>query len=130
MSWDKSEIGAVPEATRRVAQAAFPKGTLYMQMRDELGVLFEEGDFKALYARVGQQGYPAWRLVLVSLMQFNEGLGDRDAANAVRGRIDWKYALGLELEDAGFDYSLLSEFRGRLLDGEAGQYLFEMMLRR
>src|SRR5437879_8364434 len=124
MSWDKSEIGAVPEATRRVAQAAFPKGTLYMQMRDELGVLFEEGDFKALYARVGQQGYPAWRLVLVSLMQFNEGLGDRDAANAVRGRIDWKYAFGLVLEDVGLDYSILSEFRGRQLYVEDCEYVY------
>src|SRR5437016_5598858 len=116
MSWDKTEIGEVPEATRRVAQAAFPKGRLYMQMRDELGVLFEEGDFRRLYGRVGQKGYPAWRLVLITLMQFNEGLSDREAADAVRGRIDWKYALGLELEDAGFDYSVLSEFRGRMID--------------
>src|SRR5258706_12684614 len=101
MSWDKSEIGAVPEATRRVAQAAFPKGTLYMQMRDELGVLFEEGDFKALYARVGQHGYPAWRLVLGSLMPFNEGLGGPDAAEAGRGGVGWKVAFGWGLEDAG-----------------------------
>ena len=130
MSWEKTEIGEVPEATRRVAQAAFPKGTLYMQMRDQLGVLFEDGDFRTLYARVGQKGYPAWRLVLITLMQFNEGLSDREAADAVRGRIDWKYALGLALEDAGFHYSILSEFRERMIDSEAGQYFFEMMLAR
>jgi transposase len=130
MTLDKTEIGEVPEGTRRVAQAAFPKGTLYMRMRDELGVLWEEADFQVLYGRVGQTGYAAWRLVLVTLMQYNEGLSDRAAADAVRGRIDWKYALGMELEDAGFDYSILSEFRGRLIEGEAGYYLLEMMLRR
>src|SRR5947209_3757446 len=123
MSWDKTAIGGIPEDTQRVAQAAFPKGTLYMQMRDELGVLFGEADFKVLYRRMGQNGYATWRLALVTLMQFNEGLSDREAGDAVRGRIDWKYALGLGLEDAGFDYSILSEFRGRLIEGEAGQYL-------
>jgi transposase len=51
-------------------------------------------------------------------MQYSENLSDRQAADAVRGRIDWKYALSLELSDPGFDYSLLSEFRQRLLDGE------------
>ena len=82
------------------------------------------------YARVGQKGYPAWRLVLITLMQFNEGLSDREAADAGRGRIDWMDALGLALEDAGFHYSILSEFRERMIDSEAGQYFFEMMVAR
>lgn len=130
MSWDKSEIGNIPDNTRRVAQAAFQEGTLYMRIRDELGVLFEEGDFKVLYERVGQAGYATWRLALVTLLQFNEGLSDRETADAVRGRIDWKYVLGLELEDAGFNYSILSEFRGRLIEGGAAQSLFDVLLRR
>jgi hypothetical protein len=55
------------------------------------------------------------RLALVTVMQFRENLSDRQAAEAVRARIDWKYLLGLELSDAGFDKSVLSEFRHRLL---------------
>lgn len=61
-------------------------------------------------------------------MQFLENLTDREAADAVRGRIDWKYALGLELEDAGFHFSILSEFRKRLIKGEAEQVLLESVL--
>ncbi len=99
-----------------------------MQMRDELGAIFAEADWKMLYSRLGQSGYAAWRLMLVTVMQFGEGLSDRQAADAVRGRIDWKYALGLDLEDSGFDFSVLSEFRDRLIEGQAEQYLFDMML--
>jgi transposase len=57
-------------------------------------------------------------------------LSDRQAANAVRGQIDWKYALGLELTDPGFDASVLSEFRTRLIAGQAEAQLFELMLGR
>jgi transposase len=83
-----------------------------------------------LYARVGQPGISAWRLVLVTVMQFMEGLSDSQAAEAVRSRIDWKYALGLALEDSGFEASVLSEFRDRLLEHDAPQYLLELMLSR
>jgi Transposase domain (DUF772) len=48
-------------------------------------------------------------------MQYAEGLTDRQAADAVRTRIDWKYALSLEITDSGFDFSILSEFRSRYL---------------
>ena len=61
-------------------------------------------------------------------MQFMENLTDRQAANAVRARIDWKYCLGLKLSDAGFDFSILSEFRTRLVKGEAEQRLLATML--
>src|SRR5262245_60659252 len=105
MSLGPTEIGTIPEETERIARAAFPKGNEYMQMRDELGVLFGEADWKVLYVGEGEPGWTAWRLMLVTVMQFGEGLSDRQAADAVRGRIDWKYALGLELEDSGFDFS-------------------------
>ena len=65
---------------------------------------------------------------MVTVLQFAEGLTDRQAANAVRTRIDVKYALGLELEDQGFDFSVLSEFRARLVAGGAEQRLFEALL--
>ncbi len=61
-------------------------------------------------------------------MQFAEGLSDRQAAEAVRARIVWKYALGLELTDAGFDFSVLSEFRVRLVNGDAESLLLNALL--
>ena len=102
---------AVPEQTARVALAAFPKGNLYVRLREELGTLFTDGDFADLYPRRGQPAFAPWRLALVTVMQFLEDLSDRQAADAVRARIDWKYALGLELTDPGFHFSVLCEFR-------------------
>jgi transposase len=61
-------------------------------------------------------------------MQVAEGLTDRQAADAVRGRLDWQYALGLALTDAGFDYSVLREFRERLLMGQKEQALLDGLL--
>jgi len=122
--------GPVPEETARVARAAFPKGNASVQMRDELGVLWEDEDFSDLFPTRGQRALAPWRLALVTVMQFAENLPDWRAAEAVRARIDWKYALGLELTDPGFDFSVLSEFRARLLEGGAEQLLLERMLRR
>ena len=118
----------IPQQTIRVAQAAFPKGNLFMQMRDELGTLYRDEMFTALYPGRGQPAQAPWRLALITIMQFAENLTDRQAADAVRARIDWKYALSLELDDPGFDFSVLSEFRSRLLEGQAEELLFEQML--
>ena len=124
----EESIIAVPEQTAHVAKMAFPKGNVYMWMRDELGQIYKDSDFADLYNNRGQPGWSPWRLALVIIMQFMEDLSDRQAAEAVRGRIDWKYALGLELEDSGFDYSVLSEFRTRLMSGFAQQRLLDQLL--
>ncbi len=121
-------IDDVPEETRQIARAAFRKGNRYMQMRDELGTLFKDEQFTDLFPKVGQLAETPWRLALVTIMQFAENLTDRQAADAVRARIDWKYALSMELSDAGFDFSVLSEFRTRLLSQGAEGRLFEIML--
>ncbi|NUB14770.1 IS1182 family transposase [Azospirillum brasilense] len=123
-------IGPVPERTVQVAKAAFPKGNTALRVRDDLGGLFEDSAFAELFPSRGQPGLAPWRLALVTVLQFAEGLSDRQAAEAVRGRIDWKYALGLELEDAGFDFSVLSEFRSRLVAGAAESLLLDAMLGR
>ena len=115
MSLCPTAIDPVPKQTDAVAQLAFPNGNLYMQMRDELGTFFADKDFTALYPKRGRPAFAPWRLSLVTVMQFMENLSDRQAAEAVRARIDWKYALGLELADPGFDFSIFSEFRGRLV---------------
>ncbi len=125
MSLNPRPIFEVPEETARVAHAAFPKGNIYLRIRDRLGVFYEDEQFAPLFSERGQPAFSPWRLALISIMQFVEDLSDRQAAEAVRGRIDWKYLLGLELEDAGFDYSVLSEFRQRLLDGGLEQELLD-----
>ena len=108
-----ASIPAVPEETARVAQAAFRKGNIYLKLREELGVLY----FASLYAQQGRPSESPWRLALITIMQFIENLSDRQAAESVRSRIDWKYLLSLPLEDSGFEFSVLSELRGRLLEG-------------
>jgi transposase len=99
-----------------------------MQMRDELGNIYEDALFVSAYAGIGQPAVPPWRLALVSVMQFAENLSDRQAAEAVRARIDWKYVLSLPLDDSGFHYSILSEFRDRLLQGSLESRLLDTFL--
>jgi transposase len=128
MSMHPHPIPAIPEETARVARAILPQGNVYLQMRDELGTLYQDEDFRDLFPSRGQPAEVPWRLALVTLMQYAEGLTDRQAADAVRTRIDWKYVLSLELTDSGFDFSVLSEFRGRLLAHGAERRLFDRLL--
>src|SRR4051795_6498081 len=130
MALQPRPIPPVPDDTARVARAAFPKGNPYLRLRDELGAVFGDDDFADLYPRRGQPALPPWRLALVTVLQFREDLSDRRAADAVRSRIDWKYLLGLELTDPGFDFSVLSEFRSRLLAGGAEERLLKKLLER
>jgi transposase len=95
-----------------------------MRARDALGPLFTDEQFAELFAARGRPAWSPARLALVLVLQCVEGLTDRQAADAVRGRLDWKYALGLDLDDPGFDASVLTEFRVRLLaDGQTERLL-------
>ena len=125
-----SPLPPVPESTAAVAHAAFRKGNRCVRLRDELGALYEDADFAALFPTRGRRALPPWRLALVTVLQFLEGLSDRQAAEAVRSRIDWKYALALELSDPGFDRSVLSEFRARLVASHQELLLLDRMLAR
>jgi len=128
MSMYPQELGTIPEETARVARAACPKGTLAMRLRDALGELYQDEQFAALYPVEGQPAYVPWRLAVVTVLQYAENLTDRQAANAVRERIDWKYSLGLDLTDPGFDFSLLSEFRLRLVDSQKETLMLDRLL--
>jgi transposase len=128
MSLKPELVPLIPEETKRIATDSFPKGNTYMRMRDELGTFFEDEQFASLFPSQGQPAESPWRLALICVMQFAENLSDRQAADAVRARIDWKYALSLEVNDSGFDFSVLSEFRTRLLDGGMEQELLDTML--
>lgn len=125
----RSPLGyMVPDETARVARAAFPKGNLYMEMQAELGMLYTNHQFASLFSGTGQPAEDPARLALILVMQTIEGLPDRQTADAVRGRIDWKYALALELTDPGFDDSVLSEFRKRLVTGQLELLLLDTLL--
>jgi transposase len=123
-------IPDIPRQTVEVARACFPHGNIYMKIRDTLGSVFDLEVFTGLFPDSGQPAYAPWRLALVCIMQFIENLSDRQAADAVRGNIAIKYMLSLPLTDPGFDYSILSEFRTRLITGDAEQKLLDTLIHR
>ncbi len=130
MSLHPHPIPPVPEETARVAHAVFPRGNVVMQLRDALGAIYTDEAFADLFPTHGQPALAPWRLALVTVLQFMEHLTDRQAAEAVCDRLAWKYALSLELTDPGFDHSVLSEFRSRLVAGNAERRLLDLLLER
>lgn len=101
MSLQPQAIPPIPRQTVRIARAAFPQGNRYMQLRDTLGTIYDDALFTDLFPQRGQPAHAPWQLALVTIMQFVENLSDRQTADAVRSRIDWKYTLSLELTDPG-----------------------------
>ena len=118
----------IPPAPARVATACLPPGHPSLRLAEVLGSVFQDHDFAALFPTRGQPAAAPGRLALISLLQFGENLSDRQAAHAVRTRIDWKYLLGLELTDTGCDHTVLSEFRTRLVQHEAVTQWFDALL--
>jgi transposase len=108
----------VPGLTAQVARAGNPSGTTAVWVRDRLGGLWTDDDFAGWYPRDGRPGISPAQLAAVSVLQFLLGLSGRDAAEAVRCRIDFKYALGLALDDPGFRRSVPGDFRDRLPEEE------------
>ncbi|PKV82810.1 IS1182 family transposase [Streptomyces sp. TLI_146] len=120
MAMGSSSGRVIPPLTVRMARASNPRGTAAMWVRDRLDELFTDEDFADWFPADGRRGLSPARLAMVSVLQYAENLTDRQAAEAVRCRLDWKYWLGLELDDPGFDFSVLSEFRDRMAqDGRA-----------
>jgi len=130
MSLKSLPLPPVPAEMARVARAVFPRGNVFMQVRDTLGTIYTDEVFADLFPTHGQPAEAPWRLALITIFQFMEHLTDRQAADAVRDRLAWKYALSLELTDVGFDHTVLSEFRSRLVEGNAEQRLLDFLLER
>jgi transposase len=130
MSMQPKPWPEVPAETARVARKAFRKGSLAIRARDELGSWYDDAEFAAAYGARGRPGISPAQLAMVTVLQFTEDLTDRQAADAVRGRLDWKYCLGLSLEDEGFDFSVLSEFRARLVAGSLELAILDLLLGR
>lgn len=128
MSLPPSQEFQLPEDIKLAAHAAFPRGNRLLRLRDELGDVFTNQDFADLYPVRGQPALHPWRLALVTILQFLDNLSDRDAADAVSARLDWKYLLGLGVQDPGFHYSVLCRFRKRLIEGNAEHVLLQKLL--
>ncbi len=126
-SWDDR---GVPELTARVVRASFPKGTLAVRVREALGRLFEDESFAGAFSTRGRPAVSPGALALVSVLQYAEGHTDRQAADQVRARMDWKFLLGLELDDPGFDFSVLSDFRTRLIEHGLEERVLDLVLER
>lgn len=128
MSLKPHGLEPIPEETRRLIQRLCPKGTMVTQLRDALGPIYSDEHFVQLFPTRGRPATAPWRLALVTVLQAIEGLTDRQAAEAVRTRIDWLYALALPLDEPGFDYSILTDFRQRVLAAGAQDLLLEPIL--
>jgi transposase len=128
MSLQPEKLPEIPEETARIARILFPKGNRYMWLRDELGAIYNDEQFRSLYSKVGQLAEQPWRLAIMSIIQYMENYTDRQVAEAVKTRIDLKYALSLELTDQGCDFSVLSEFRSRLIKGNLEEVLLTSLL--
>jgi transposase len=103
---------------------------LPVAVRDRFGELFPDAQFAEGFGRRGRPGWSPGRLALVTVLQMAENLTDRQAADAVRDKISWKYALGLGLDDEGFDASVLSEFRTRVVEHGLEQRVLDLLLDR
>ncbi len=120
----------LPQETRRVAHAACPPAKLGLRIADELGNLARDAQCADLFPDRGQPPLAPAPLALASGLPDVEGLSDRQAADAIRRRIDWKYPLGLELTDPRFEHTGLSEFRSRLVQNQAQRLLLNLRLKR
>ena len=103
---------------------------LAVLIRDRLGQWLGDEDFAAAFGTRGRPGWSPSRLALVTVLQRAEKLTDRQAAEAVRTRIDWQYLLGLPIDDPGFDHTVLAEFRGRVADAGLEQVALDALLAR
>src|SRR5579864_1654971 len=115
MSMNPHGLEPIPEETRLLVQRLTPKGTMVTQLRDALGPIYSDEAFADLFPKRGRPAEAPWRLALVLVLQVMEHLTDRQAAQAVCLRLDWKYALSLEPWDEGIDFSILCDFRERLI---------------
>jgi len=118
-----------PEIVAAVrAKYATGEVPLAVRVRDELGELFPDVEFMAAFGVRGRPGWSPGRLALVTVLQRSEGLTDRQAAEAVRDRLSWQYALGLDLDDDGFDHTVLCEFRARVVEHALEEKVLDLLL--
>jgi transposase len=124
-----------PEPAPEVARAVRAKNygrrvPLPVAVRERFGELFPDAEFAQAFGSTGPAGWSPGRLALITVFQMAENLTDRQATEAVRDRLSWLYALGLGLEDTGFDHSVLSQFRARVVDHGLEEKVLDLLLAR
>lgn len=132
MSLATEQFGKVPEDTARVIKALYKRKTrknAYVVFADNFPIIFTQHDFESMYSRLGQHGVNPVVLALLTLVQFAEGLSDEEAMESLVSRMDLKYLLRLPLDHEGFDPSVLTEFRARLIEGSAEELFLNRILR-
>ena len=128
MSLKAQELGPIPEDTYKLGKQILAEDDLMRQIGDKYADLVRDEDFATMYSHTGQPALSPARLALVSVLQAMEHISDRQAVAMLRTRIDWKYALHLPLSYAGFDASVLSEFRDRIVSNKAERKIFDALL--
>jgi hypothetical protein len=118
-----AEIAQVVKAKYRGREVPLP-----VAVRDRFGELFADAEFARAFAVTGPRGWSPGRLALVTVFQMAEKLTDRQAAEAVRDRLSWAYALGLDLADDGFDHTVLCEFRSRVVAHHLEEKVLDLLL--
>ncbi|PYC77879.1 DUF397 domain-containing protein [Streptomyces tateyamensis] len=120
-----------PEVARAVRAKNYGRNVpLPVAVRDRLGELFPDTEFADAFGLTGPAGWSPGRLALITVFQMAENLTDRQAAEAVRDRLSWMYALGLGLEDTGFDFTVLSQFRTRVAEHQLEEKVLDLLLAR
>jgi transposase len=101
---------------------------LPIRVRDRLAEVFADEPFTGAFGVRGAPGMAPAVLSLVTVLQFAENLTDRQAAAMAVRAIDWKYAIGAELTDTGFDPSVLARFRARLAEHGLERVVFDRLV--
>lgn len=128
MTLHRRDLSALPADIAALGQKLLPQSNPYRVIGDHLADLLDDAEVAALYEPTGRAALSPALLALVTLFQYMENIPDREAAAQVVVRLDWKYALHLPLDDAGFDFSCLCYFRRRLLEHAAERLVFEQVL--
>lgn len=129
VSLRQNPLGPIPPDVAQAAKRAVRRRrNIYIEFADRFGELFEAGDFSEIYSRLGQSAVSPLVLLLLLIVQFNEGLSDGEVMEAVAVRLDLKYLLRLPMEHEGYDASILSEFRDRLIQGNLEEIVLNRML--
>ena len=128
MSLKVHEPWPMPDEMKAIGEQLLKPESVYRLVGDEIFEAFREADFADLYSLEGKPGISPVILAFVSIFQFLENMPDRATAEAMRMRLDWKYAVHLPVAYVGFDFSVLSEFRDRLLRDKAERRVFDRLL--
>lgn len=128
MSLKPAPVRLLPPELVTWAAAHLPASSPYRLVGDLLYPELRDEDFADCYHKEGRPAVSPVILALVTLFQSLENLPDRAAAFAVVDRRSWQYAMHLPADFAGFDASILVDFRQRLLAHGAEARMFEHVL--